>query len=480
MVVNFSIPVTLSDYRASDNPLYSYAKLKIFYVGMTKDKRLFTKEFSDNLLKSLPLVPVVAYYDSEKEDFIGHKRDVQYIYGVVPESTKIEYIKEDGKEFALCDIILYTGRQDETGEIAQKIVGKQHSLELNPDDTTYVINKDKDGRVLNIEFKTGSLLGLSVLGDDEQPAFSGSEFFTSFNTEKLRASFEDFIQKIESVKFTKNEQRGEKMDKIFETALSFIKRTYTERVSLLSRAISEKLNYEYFYLPQVFDNEVIVARFDYETEEVVFERIGYTLGEDDSVEFTEPVRVIPRYLTIEEIEKWENETDVEEFQKNNENKRVQENIEGMTTSEKGEALPAAENVEITTNTSMDVSENVEEEKTQEQGQAKEQKSQFSGTPLTDSERAELESYRKEKKINYISTFEGLLDNSFLNKIKNDVDNYSLDDLEVVLSKEFTRVSIENAKRSIQTKKLNPLYYNSNNDTNPSGKITFVSLVEKYK
>lgn len=177
MDINYNIPVTLYNYQESNNPLYSLAKLKIFYVGMTPDKRLFTKEFSDELLKSLPYVPVVGYYDKEEEDFKGHHSEVQYIYGVVPESTTIEYITEDDKEYAVCDIILYTGRKDETGEIAQQIVGKSHSLELNPDDTTYTINKDANGKVQNIEFTAGSLLGLSVLGDDEKPAFTGSEFF---------------------------------------------------------------------------------------------------------------------------------------------------------------------------------------------------------------------------------------------------------------------------------------------------------------
>ena len=43
MTVNFNVPVTLSNYQKSDNPLFSLAKLKAFYVGTTGDKRLFTK-----------------------------------------------------------------------------------------------------------------------------------------------------------------------------------------------------------------------------------------------------------------------------------------------------------------------------------------------------------------------------------------------------------------------------------------------------
>lgn len=211
MKVNFSIPVHLYDYRESDNSLYSYAKLKIFYVGMTGDKRLFTKQFSDNLLKSLPYVPVVGFYDEETDDFKGHHREIQNIYGIVPEDTTMEYIEEDGKEYAVCDVILYTGRRDKTGEIAQKIIGKQHSLELNPDNTTYKINKDANGKVQSIEFKSGSLLGLSILGDGEKPAFAGSEFFTEQS--QFMEMFEEFRKQLDVFAKT-NGQRGGKMNEI--------------------------------------------------------------------------------------------------------------------------------------------------------------------------------------------------------------------------------------------------------------------------
>ena len=128
------------------------------------------------------------------------------------------------KEYAVCDIILYTGRKDETGEIAQQIVGKSHSLELNPDDTTYTINKDANGKVQNIEFTAGSLLGLSVLGDDEKPAFTGSEFFKNkqdeFNKiiEGFNAEWEKHINEIQT-------QRGnENMEFIIKSCICFCRK----------------------------------------------------------------------------------------------------------------------------------------------------------------------------------------------------------------------------------------------------------------
>ena len=51
-------------------------------------------------------MPVVGYYDKEEEDFKGHHSEVQYIYGVVPESTTIEYITEDDKR--ICGVRHYS------------------------------------------------------------------------------------------------------------------------------------------------------------------------------------------------------------------------------------------------------------------------------------------------------------------------------------------------------------------------------------
>ena len=73
------------------------AKLKIFFIGKTEDKRVFTKQFAENLLETLPGTPIVAYYDEDKEDFIGHNK-VQYIYGYVPSDCTSEFKSLDGKQ----------------------------------------------------------------------------------------------------------------------------------------------------------------------------------------------------------------------------------------------------------------------------------------------------------------------------------------------------------------------------------------------
>lgn len=494
--ISFSIPVSLFDCKKSDNPLYTYAKLKIFYVGMTPDKRLFTKEFSDKLLKSLPLVPVVAYYDKDKEDFVGHKTDVQYIYGVVPDSVEPKYVTEKGIEYAVTDIILYTGREDETGDIAQKIIGKKHSLEMNRKTTTYKINKDSEGKIESIEFIEGTLAGLSVLGDDETPAFTGSEFFTDKTIdfkemlEGLIVEYEKFNQKrgentqmdMEMGNNVQVETKTESEVETFQSALDFIKKNYSEKEQLISKTLFDLFGYDYFYIQQTFDDLVVFAKWDGSEGDVIFLRATYTITEDDKVEFGEFVKVIPRFLTKEEIEAAEavavinksNEFQNEETEAHTHthtNVNTQKEVGDATTVEPTNASLTEEDIESRTK--------IQEETFKENAQAN-ASINSDATALNNSEREELENYRKEKKLNYVETFTDFISEDFLSVVRENINNYSLADLEVLLSKEFTRVGIEKARMNPTPikPKLNPLYYNDNLSSNT--KDVLVSLIEKYK
>lgn len=463
MDIRLSVPVTLFNYEASDNPLYSLAKLKIFYIGQTADKRLFTKKFSDELLKTLPNVPVVGYYDLEKGDFKGHNESIQHIYGHVPETTRVEYIKEEGKEFAVCDIILYTGRKDETGEIAQKIVGKSHSLELNPEDTTYTVNKDANGKIQNIEFTAGSLVGLSVLGDDQKPAFTGSEFFT-VKEDNFQEILDGFKTEWEKFINRQNTQRDDGMkNQSLEAYKNFIEKTYSEKVADINKALSAK--YELFFVVQVFETECVVCVINPETWEGTYVRLSYS-SENGTYSFGEPQVVLPRYLTEQEITDWETlknaaKIAVKEDEEGEDDEEDEEdefnNSTQTTVSTEGDTAHEEQGHESTSveqhteQSPAGQSEEGEKEKTNET-------KDFSQTTLIDSERIELETFRKEKKLSLIESFSKDLTRQFLDSLIKEIDKYSFEELEVVLSKEFTKVSREkqNLKPEPKNNKFVPL------------------------
>jgi len=187
--INYSWPATLSGFSTdSAQENFTRGKLKVFYKGETADHRYFSDSFSEEVVKTLPYTPVVSYYDEEKEDFVGHSTE-QAIYGIVDPCVAPSFeTDEDGKSWCVCDVVLYTKRPGKVGEIADKIIGHKQSLELDPKTVKYTVNYDEKRHFKNIEFTAGTFIGVSVLGEDQQPAFTGSEFF-NYN--------EDFAKKME-------------------------------------------------------------------------------------------------------------------------------------------------------------------------------------------------------------------------------------------------------------------------------------------
>ena len=138
--ISTSFSASMSDCFTTETEKFLRAKLKVFYIGETADKRKFSEEMSEKLIKTLPYT-IVSYYDEGKDDFVGHASE-QAIYGIVDPKGEISFIEEDGVKWAVCDVVLYTERPDMVGTIAQKIVGKQQSLELDPATVKYNIKFD--------------------------------------------------------------------------------------------------------------------------------------------------------------------------------------------------------------------------------------------------------------------------------------------------------------------------------------------------
>lgn len=160
-----------------NNSALSKARLKIFYKGMNRNGSYINEEIAEKLISTLPGTPVVGYYDSDKDDFLGHvSPESNRAYGFVPEEMNFKWemsLDPDGvyRTYACTDIILWTGRYP----IASKIVGKSHSMELNPDtvEGEWVEHDDE----YYFEFTNAEFFGLCVLGEEYEPCFEGSSFY---------------------------------------------------------------------------------------------------------------------------------------------------------------------------------------------------------------------------------------------------------------------------------------------------------------
>lgn len=86
--MHISIPVANSmEYidKTQISPLISHAKVKVCYVGQNPNRNgtIITKEVAMEMGKKIPGSPVVAFYNKEAKDFEGHNRDISIENGQV-------------------------------------------------------------------------------------------------------------------------------------------------------------------------------------------------------------------------------------------------------------------------------------------------------------------------------------------------------------------------------------------------------------
>ena len=290
----------MSDFAAANdddtpNEVFSRGKLKVFYKGETADHRYFSDAFAEKLLKSLPYTPIVSYYDEEAKDFRGHSPE-QAIYGIVDPCRQPHFEKDDdGKEWCVCDVVIYTERAGKIGEIAKQIVGHKQSLERT--DAKYVINYDAHRHFKNIEFTDGKFVGVSVLGNDQEPAFTGSQFFTAEAQETLEAKLKllrDYCSQAAQENLDQKEKTSNGGFSMQITNYSeFRKLTWGETATKLDETLTKEYGNEaYTSIEDREDGFVYVKFYSYLDGSVSLYRIQYSLADDGSVQLGDrkPVR----------------------------------------------------------------------------------------------------------------------------------------------------------------------------------------------
>lgn len=293
--INFGWPASLSDFtQDTSHEQFTRGKLKVFYQGETADHRFFSEKFAKELVKTLPYTPVVSYYDEEKEDFVGHATE-QQIYGMVDPMSAPSFETDDtGTTWCVCDVVLYTERPDKVGDIAKKIVGHKQSLELDPKSAEYVINYDEKKHFKNIEFTAGKFVGVSVLGNDQQPAFTGSEFFA------YNAEFESKMKILREYCESKEDhaiQGGNKMN-----YTEFIKLSWGEAAELVMSAICKAYENDAFVgMVDMFDDSVICNFYYYVECKTKLMRVAYEIADNGDVKLGKVNEVRVVYEDVEVV-----------------------------------------------------------------------------------------------------------------------------------------------------------------------------------
>lgn len=484
--ISFNWPATLSfsAENSNENERFSRGKLRVFYKGETADHRYFSDDFSEELVKSLPYTPIVSHYDEEKDDFVGHATE-QDIYGIVDPRGEVSFETDDeGITWAICDTVYYTERPDKVGEIAKKIEGHSQSLELDPKTVKYTVNYDEKKHFKNIEFTAGHFVGVSVLGKDQKPAFTGSAFFSADEV------FEAKMKLLKEYCEQKNEETQSGEDTMNFT--EFMKLSWGDISEKVAEALGNEYNEEYYwYIVDFFDDSVIVKMYSYLDGKNSLNRVEYSVDDNGIVTLGKVNEVHVVYEDVPDVTPVSNAT----LSEGNEGKTVEENIvhneletptvEQTTVEEtpSTDVNTIVENAETITN-NEEVAINVQPEEqtvteasvssdekttvtdvptdvndaaqssegtaeiaaqdtfvntaTSEKVSADEQKQEenSSSAALTNSERAEFEALKREKKEKLIDSYKDYLSEEEYNDFSVKIDSLQFEELETELLKVY--------------------------------------------
>ena len=506
---------------------FTRCQLAVFYEGETPDHRYFPHSFSVKLKDKLPYTPVVAYYDPEKEDFVGHNNE-QQIYGIVDPTREGRFVTlDDGNKWCVCDVVLYTDRPDTTGKIASKIVGHKQSLELDANTLKYRVNYDENKHFKNFEFIDGDLLGVSVLGADEKPAFTGSQFFTlKEGDEVIRQKLIDYCLK-EKEEFQKQMNGDKTMD-----IKKFMELSWGEISTKVDAAVyNEYCREAYCYMVDMYSDNAIF-RFSSNIENKTWlmriyfsvdEAGNVTLGKREEVRVTYEAVSNPEdnadYVSkedekaqcVKDDEKAECKT--EETSEGIKDNVKSENIEDGAKSEciedsvKSECKTEDEKSKCITEDEKDKSECKKDDKaecteapavdnsttpltepnpsdnsvvedqpkapsnaTLEEPKNENKQEINSGTSsFSSSEREEFESLKREKKINLINSYKEYLSADDLKSFTDKVDSFSDEKLELELLKKYKEYTSNDSKIRV---------FSFSNDFNQKNENSLESFIKR--
>lgn len=186
----------------SISPFISKCLIKVCYVGdePNRNRSIITKDVARAMAPSLRGCPIVGFFNETKKDFEQHNQMIQQIdgewrltsmtkpYGFVDVNAKVwfqSYI-DDGaieREYLCTEGYIWDHAYPEAKRIKEN--GNNQSMELDENTLNAFWSKDQNGKPEFFIINEALLSKLCILGDDNEPCFEGSQI-TAFNL-----SFED-------------------------------------------------------------------------------------------------------------------------------------------------------------------------------------------------------------------------------------------------------------------------------------------------
>lgn len=268
----------------------SKCRVRIFYRGMNRNRTFISEDFANQLIASLPYAPVKGIFDYEAVDYTDHGEcsEEGRIYGLVmaePNFAWEEHEDEDGeiRTYACADVLVYTALYPE----AKIVLNSSQSMEIYPKTLKGSWKISEIDNQPYFLFEQGSLLGLQILGQDTEPCFEGSAFFSLKETDH-------YIELANQMSKNNNTQEESKeMEKILFQILE------GEQASL----ISEKLNSNFSETGIVEKVLISIAEDSivyYDMNDKSYQSAIFNVTEDGSVDISESTQITAMFCSEED------------------------------------------------------------------------------------------------------------------------------------------------------------------------------------
>ena len=454
-ITNF--PITVYGKKEKFSDTMTRGRCRVFHTGHNRNGTYITDAFAKKLINSAPYTPVKGIYDVDDYTDHGKERNEGRIYGIIPAEPNFaweEHEDFDGKTrlYACFDVLYYTALYGEAAEIA----GKGESMELYRG-TLKGAWQFIEGKKAYV-FSDGCFLGLQVLGDDVEPCFEGASFYSQ--EESILAILEKYEKRTDL--FQSPEQGGNIMDINFKVSDN-------QKHDFLFRSLNPNFNEEGGWvvdcgIVEVYDEYAIVVNY----EDGSLERVFYTKdNEADTMEITGKERCF--IVDVNEEEKAaldslktsyeaavatleENASTISTLTEENNNYSIKvgelENNISTLTTEKTEAEEKFTALESELNTAKaSIDEKIEEYTNLENAKAELDStiSELNATLSTiTAERDELAAFKKNivdtNKLQIIESYTETLDAEVIQPYKDNMDNYTAEELDMRLTYECKKVN----------------------------------------
>ena len=304
------------------NPLISKCEIKVCWVGEdpNRNKSIITKEVATQMANSLPGSPIVGYYNEATGDFEEHNKVFEIAngqikmssktrpYGFVDLNAKVWFQKYKDKddverEYLVTEGYLWTGQYPEAKRIIEK--GNHQSMELDENLIDAYWTKDEKGKPQFFIINEAIISKLCILGENVEPCFEGANI-TAPVTFSLE---EDFKVKIYSMMEEIKDllQKGglsvintyavEIGDALWSTINEYLKNTYGTDVTESDGYTWRRSEYWIRGIYEEAGQKFVIIE---SRENNALYRMNFTINADDTITYSEDLTQVElTYIPVE-------------------------------------------------------------------------------------------------------------------------------------------------------------------------------------